>query len=155
MGRRGHRSRQRLGRRVIQLAHVLLQRACVQPEGEQQVADVGQPHQQHRLHAAVARPVDQGVLGRAPLPAPPQQLKGGKSPRLLKQPRHQAPIQCVESQIARNDPARRAAQDELVGSLLQHQGKYQKHRRPQKKGPPAPASPAEKQPQSQGRAKGD
>lgn len=56
VGRRGHRSRQRLGRRVIQLAHVLLQRACVQPEGEQQVADVGQPHQQYRLHAAVAAP---------------------------------------------------------------------------------------------------
>ena len=79
-------------------------------------------YKNHSVGAAVARPVDQGVLGRAPLPAPPQQLKGGKSPRLLKQPRHQAPIQCVESQIARNDPARRAAQDELVGSLLQHQG---------------------------------
>ena len=61
----------------------------------------------------------------------------------------------IESSAASGDAARRAAQDELVGPLLQHQGKYQKHRRPQKKGPPAPASPAEKQPQSQGQAKGD
>ena len=153
----GRRGRHHLGDGLegsfIQGAHVLFQGPGVDPAGNQQVADIGQAHHHHGLHAAVARAIHEGpgslARGRAEEP------EGHQTAHLFKKARHHPTIEGVENQVSADGLTQRTAQHQGMNPLFQHQDKEEEHRRPQEKIPPPAALAAEEDRQPQGQQKAD